>query len=93
MNKKLLIENLEKHKNVILFFSSNRCGACQEVKPLIEQFIKQNTKFIYSNITEESEDSEQIEKFCKVEFYPTLIMLEGTKVIRYVGKNQIKTIL
>ena len=93
MNKKLLIENLENHKSILLFFSSDSCGACQEIKPLIEQFDKQNTKFIYSNINEESKDSEQMEKFCKVEFYPTLILLEGTEVKRYVGKNQIKTIL
>lgn len=93
MNKKTLIENLEKHKSILLFFSSNSCGACQDVKPLIEQFVKENPKFTYSNITEESKDSEQMETFCKVEFYPTLILLEGTEIKRYVGKNQIKTIL
>lgn len=93
MNKKILIENLEKHKSILLFFSSNSCGACQDIKPLVEQFVKQNPKFIYSNITEESKDSEQMETFCKVEFYPTLILLEGNEVKRYVGKNQIKTML
>jgi thiol-disulfide isomerase/thioredoxin len=93
MNKKTLIENLEKRKDIMLFFSSDSCGACQEVKPLIEAFAKQNSKFVYSNVTEGSEDSDKMEKFCSIEFYPTLIMLEGTEVKRYVGKNQIKSIL
>lgn len=93
MNKKTLIENLEKHKNVMLFFSSDSCGACQEIKPLVEEFAKQNKKFIYSNIIEGSEDSDKMEKFCNIEFYPTLIMLEGTEIKKYIGKNQIKSII
>ena len=42
MNKKLLIENLEKKQNVILFFSSTHCGACQTAKPIVEKIVKSN---------------------------------------------------
>jgi thiol-disulfide isomerase/thioredoxin len=92
MNKQLLIEALDNKKDVIFFFNSNSCGACSEVKPLIEQFAKTKNKSLYMNVTEGDPDSEYLEKFCNVEFYPTLILLESSGALkRYVGKNQIKS--
>ena len=94
MNKQLLIEALDNKKDVIFFFNSNSCGACSEVKPLIEQFAKTKNKSLYMNVTEGDHDSEYLEKFCNVEFYPTLILLESSGTLkRYVGKNQIKSII
>ena len=94
MNKQLLIEALDNKKDVIFFFNSNTCGACSEVKPLIEQFAKTKNKSLYMNITEGDPDSEYLEKFCGIEFYPTLILLESSGALkRYVGKNQIKSII
>ena len=94
MNKQLLIEALDNKKDVIFFFNSNSCGACSEVKPLIEQFAKTKNKSLYMNVTEGDPDSEYLEKFCNVEFYPTLILLESSGTFkRYVGKNQIKSII
>jgi thiol-disulfide isomerase/thioredoxin len=92
MNKQLLIEALDNKKDVIFFFNSNSCGACSEVKSLIEQFAKTKNKSVYMNVTEGDPDSEYLEKFCNVEFYPTLILLESSGTLkRYVGKNQIKS--
>ena len=55
MNKKLLLETWAENKqSVMLFFSSEGCGVCKEVKPLVEP--------------------------------------SGT-LKRYVGKNQIKSII
>ena len=94
MNKQLLIEALDNKKDVIFFFNSNSCGACSEVKPLIEQFAKTKNKSLYMNVTEGDPDSEYLEKFCNVEFYPTLILLESSGTLkRSVGKNQIKSII
>ena len=46
------------------------------------------------NVTEGDPDSEYLEKFCGIEFYPTLILLESSGTLkRYVGKNQIKSII
>jgi hypothetical protein len=46
------------------------------------------------NIVEGAPDSEYLEKFCGIEFYPTLILLESSGTLkRYVGKNQIKSII
>ena len=94
MNKKLLLETwVKKKQNVMLFFSSEGCNACKEVKPLVEQFAESKSKFIYSNIVEGSEDSDKLERFCKIEFYPTLLILEGAEVKKYVGAKQIKSII
>ena len=94
MNKKLLLESwVENKQNVMLFFSSEGCGVCKEVKPLVEQFAKSKNKFVYSNIVEGDEGSSDLEKFCKIEFYPTLLVLEGAEVKKYVGAKQIKSII
>ena len=94
MNKQLLIEALDNKKDVIFFFNSNSCGACSEIKPLVEQFAKTKSKSLFMNITEGTPDSEYLEKFCGVEFYPTLIFLDPSGTLkRYVGKNQIKSII
>ena len=94
MNKQLLIEALDNKKDVIFFFNSKSCKACSEVKPLIEQFAKVKNKSLFVNVTEGSPDSEYLEKFCNIEFYPTLILLDSSGALkRYVGKNQIKSII
>ena len=94
MNKQLLIEALDNKKDLIFFFNSNICCACSEIKPLVEQFAKTKNKSLYMNITEGTPDSEYLEKFCGVEFYPTLIFLDSSGTLkRYVGKNQIKNII
>jgi thiol-disulfide isomerase/thioredoxin len=94
MNKKLLLETWAENKqNVMLFFSSKGCGACKEVKPLVEQFAKSKKKFVYSNIVEGNEGASDLENFCKIEFYPTLLILEGAEIKKYVGAKQIKSII
>jgi len=94
MNKQLLIEALDNKKDVIFFFNSKSCKACSEVKPLVEQFAKNKNKSLFMNIVEGAPDSEYLEKFCGIEFYPTLILLESSGTLkRYVGKNQIKSII
>lgn len=94
MNKQLLIEALDNKKDVIFFFNSDSCGACSEVKPLVEQFAKSKNKSLFMDIVEGTPDSEYLEKFCSIEFYPTLILLESSGTLkRYVGKNQIKSII
>jgi hypothetical protein len=91
MNKQLLIEALDNKKDVIFFFNSDSCRACSEVKPLVEQFAKSKSKSLFMDIKEGTLDSEYLEKFCGVEFYPTLILLDSSGTLkRYVGKNQIK---
>lgn len=92
MNKQLLIENLEKKNNLILYFNSGGCGPCMQAKPLVQKIAESKKGYVYADITEGSEGSNELEKFCDVEFYPTLVIIENNKVNRYVGINEIKTL-
>jgi hypothetical protein len=92
MNKELLIENLEKKNNVILYFNSGGCGPCTQAKPLVTKIAESKKGYLYSDIKEGSENSQELEKFCGVEFYPTLVIIEDNQVKRYVGINEIKTL-
>jgi len=92
MNKKLLIENLENKNNIILYFNSGGCGPCTQAKPLVEEIAKSKPNYIFANVLEGSEYSSELEKFCNVEFYPTLVIIENNQVNRYVGINEIKTL-
>ena len=92
MNKQLLIENLEKKNNVILYFNSGGCGPCIQAQPLVQKIVESKKGYVYENITEGSNGSNELEKFCGVEFYPTLVIIEDNQVNRYVGINEIKTL-
>lgn len=92
MNKQLLIENLEKKSNIILYFNSGGCGPCTQAKPLVTKIAESKKGYLYSDVKEGSEGSQELEKFCGVEFYPTLVIIENSQVKRYVGINEIKTL-
>jgi len=92
MNKQLLIENLEEKNNVILYFNSGGCGPCMQAKPLIQKIVEYKKDYVYADVTEGSKGSDELEKFCGVEFYPTLVIIENNQVNRYVGINEIKTL-
>jgi thioredoxin-like negative regulator of GroEL len=47
MNKELLIENLEKKGNIILYFNSQKCGSCKQAKPIVKKIVEsKNNIFI-----------------------------------------------
>lgn len=92
MNKQLLIENLEKKNNVILYFNSGGCGPCMQAKPLVQKIAESKKGYLYADVTEGSQNSNELEKFCGIEFYPTLVIIEDNQVNRYVGINEIKTL-
>ena len=92
MNKQLLIENLENKNNIILNFNSGGCGPCMQAKPLVNKIVESKKGYVYADVTEGSKGSDELEKFCNVEFYPTLVIIENNQVNRYVGINEIKTL-
>jgi hypothetical protein len=92
MNKQLLIENLEKKTNMILYFNSGGCGPCIQAKPYVNKITESKPDYLFADIKVGSEDSIELEKFCNVEFYPTLVIIENNKINRYVGINEIKTL-
>ena len=92
MNKQLLIENLERKNNIILYFNSGVCGPCMQAKPLVQKIVESKKGYVYADVAEDSKGSDELEKFCGVEFYPTLVIIENNQVNRYVGINEIKTL-
>jgi thiol-disulfide isomerase/thioredoxin len=92
MNKKLLLENLDKNNNIILYFNSGGCGPCKQATPFVNKIAESKKGYTYANIAEGSEDANELGKFCGVEFYPTLVIIENNQVKRYVGLNEIKTL-
>jgi thiol-disulfide isomerase/thioredoxin len=92
MNKQQLLENLDKNNNIILYFNSGGCGPCTQAKPLVAKIAESKKGYSYADIKEGSIESEELGKFCGVEFYPTLVIIENNKVNRYVGLTEIKTL-
>ena len=93
MNKEILIENLEKKGNIILYFNSQKCGSCKQAKPLVKKIVESKNKYFYSDVVEGETYSQALEQFCKVEFYPTLVIIENNEIYRHVGLTQIKKLL
>jgi len=47
MNKQLLIENLEKKNNLILYFNSGGCGPCTQAKPFVTKIAESKKGYLY----------------------------------------------
>jgi hypothetical protein len=92
MNKQQLLENIDQNNNIILYFNSGGCRSCIKAKPLVAKIAESKKGYAYADIKEGSPESEELGKFCSVEFYPTLVIIENNQVKRYVGLNEIKTL-
>ena len=92
MNKQQLLENIDKKNNIILYFNSGGCGPCKQAKPLVAKITESKKGYAYADNKEGTPESEELGKFCSVEFYPTLVIIEDNQVKRYVGLNEIKTL-
>ena len=63
-----------------------------QAKPLVQKIAESKKGYLYADVTEGSQNSNELEKFCGIEFYPTLVIIEDNQVNRYVGINEIKTL-
>lgn len=84
---KNLLENLRNSKKSVVYFHNNACGHCKLLQPkvnLLEEKYKDN---FFSINTHENEDI--TEKF-KVEFVPTLVIIENKKVVKLEGSKKIE---
>jgi thiol-disulfide isomerase/thioredoxin len=84
MNKQILTEILESKDNSVFFFKADWCGHCKEVFPTIKKYCTKNSLPLH-----EINDDEEINSVFKVEFYPTLIILNEGKLLKYVGNQKI----
>ena len=88
MNKELLIENLEKKNNIILYFNSKGCGPCKQAKPIVKKIVESRKAHFYSDVVEGDTHSQALEQFCKVEFYPTLVIIENNEIEKAKAKQK-----
>ena len=84
---KKISEILRSHKKVIVYFHNNSCGHCKLLQPKINLLEAKNKNAFFSINTHENE--KLTEKF-KVEFVPTIIIIENKNVTKLEGSKKIE---
>ena len=86
MTKKELIEIIKSGKKTYLYFYSPFCGACEQTEPLLESVGTPVKKIIGF------EDEKLLDAF-DIEFYPTIVEINGNKKRTFSGKVAIDNLL
>ena len=84
---KKISEILRSHKKVIVYFHNNSCGHCKLLQPKVNLLEAKNKNSFFSINTHENE--KLTEKF-KVEFVPTIIIIENKNVTKLEGSKKIE---
>lgn len=66
--------------NIIMYFSADWCKPCQQMKPMIEDFIRDNVNPKIFKIDSEIEP-ELVDKF-QIRGIPTFVLLNGEKELK-----------
>lgn len=93
MDKALLKECINNKNNLLLFFKANWCGSCREVKPFLPKIQESKQDYTLYEIDCSQNENKDIEDLFKIEYLPTLIVLNESGYKRYVGTKKIKEIL
>jgi thioredoxin 1 len=84
---KKISDLIRENKKVIVYFHNDSCGHCKQLKPKVNLLeAKNKDSFFY---VDTHEKVKLTEKF-KVEYVPTLIIIEGKNITKLEGFNQIK---
>ena len=82
-----LIENIKNNKKSILYFYSKSCRHCKELKPKINLLEAKNKENYFAfNIYED----EKISDSFKIEYVPTLVIVENKKITKLEGYEEIE---
>ena len=82
-----LIENIKNNKKSIIYFYSKSCRHCKELKPKINILEAKNKENYFSiNIYED----EKISDSFKIEYVPTLVIVENKKITKLEGYEEIE---
>ena len=84
---KELAERIRNNKKTLLYFHNNACGHCKEIKPKIDLLESKNKGDLFMVNTFEQED---ITTKFKVEFVPTLVIIENEEVTKLEGFKKIE---
>ena len=89
MDKTLLKESINNKDNLLLYFKASWCGSCRESNSYVKKISELKTDFKLYEI-ESDEDRDDIGSLFKVEFLPTLVVINETGYKKYVGAKKIK---
>ena len=82
-----LIDNIKNNKKSIIYFYSKSCSHCKELKPKINLLEAKNKENYFAfNIYED----EKISDSFKIEYVPTLVIVENKKITKLEGYEEIE---
>ena len=84
---KKLLETIRNNKKTVVYFHNESCGHCKLLQPKINLLEEKNKDNFFSIDTHENE--KLTEKF-KVEFVPTIIIIENKNVTKLEGSKKIE---
>ena len=84
---KKISDYIRENKKVVVYFHNESCGHCKLLQPKINLLEVKNNDSFFSVDTHKNE--KLTEKF-KVEFVPTIIIIENKKVIKLEGSKKIE---
>ena len=82
-----LIEALKADKKSIIYFYNNACGHCKQLHPKIKIMESTNPENFFQYNTHENTD---ISNAFKIEYVPTLVVVENKKYKKLEGYKKIK---
>lgn len=90
-NQEFLVEDLETNEKVHLFFRSKGCKPCKQIELDILDFAENYDKIVY---IVESNEARDLQKQYRVAGYPTMVILQGDKVLyNALGPQKIKELM
>lgn len=86
MENEKIIKKLKESGKTLLYFHNNACGLCKQIQPKINLLEGKNKDNFFSINTYENE---KLTDLLKVEYVPTLIIVENKKYKKLQGSIQI----
>jgi thiol-disulfide isomerase/thioredoxin len=93
MNKQLLKESIQRKEKSLLFFNASWCGACAEMRPVIEQIRINHPGYKFYSLESDDENTRDLEELFEVDYIPSLVVISETGYKEYSGARQIKKLL
>jgi len=84
------LEKLANNKNkALLYFNADYCDACHQTHPIMEQIKELKPEYIFYNLDIDDADNDEISEMLKIDYMPTLIIINDGSMRKYKGKREI----